>query len=178
MLKRTNSLITAAVLIVTAAFILNGCSRSPNTNSDDQPQPKGTPSRSLTTADLAKLKWLEGTWKGMDGDKPFFERYRFEGDSKMIVEGFANETLAAVSDTSVFELRDGEFGHTDEHGNRSAASSITADAVQFVPAGGSGNFYRFEQQPGGTWRAVLEWPAESGKLARQKIYLMERYKAP
>jgi hypothetical protein len=38
-------------------------------------------------ADIAKLKWLEGTWKGMDGDKPFFERYRFEGDSKMIVEG-------------------------------------------------------------------------------------------
>ena len=177
MLKRTNSLIIAAILIVAAAFASNGCSQSANNKSETQVQTQGTPSRSFTTADIAKLKWIEGTWKGMDGDKPFFERYRFEGDSKMIVEGFADETLTTVSDTSVFELKDGEFGHTGETGNRSAASSITADSVQFVPVGGSGNFYRFERQPRGTWRAILEWRAENGKPARQKIYVMEPYKA-
>ena len=176
--KRTNSPIIAAILIAAAAFALNGCSQSANNKSETQVQPQGTPSRSFTTADIAKLKWIEGTWKGMDGDKPFFERYRFEGDSKMIVEGFADETLTTVSDTSVFEFKDGEFGHTDERGNRSAASSITADAVQFAPVGGSGNFYRFERQPGETWRAILEWPAQNGKPARQKVYVMEPYKAP
>ena len=34
-----------------------------------------TPRNNFTTADVAKLKWIEGTWRGMDGDKPFFERY-------------------------------------------------------------------------------------------------------
>jgi hypothetical protein len=95
----------------------------------------------------------------------------------MIVEGLAEGTLA-VTETTIYELKDGEFGHTDEKGNRAAASSITADAVQFVLVNRSGNSYRFERQPDGTWRAVLEWPANSNKPAGQKIYKMEPFKTP
>jgi hypothetical protein len=29
-------------------------------------------------ADVAKIKWIEGTWRGMDGDKPFYEPYKIE----------------------------------------------------------------------------------------------------
>ncbi|CAN5822361.1 hypothetical protein BH10BAC2_BH10BAC2_44290 [soil metagenome] len=34
-----------------------------------------------TKADLLKLKWIEGKWKGMDDDKPFYEIYAFINDS-------------------------------------------------------------------------------------------------
>jgi hypothetical protein len=176
MLKRTGLLIAAAILIGITIFTSSGCGQAVGNNAEN-PQPQSTPSRSFTAADIAKLKWLEGTWKGMDGDKPFYERYRFEGDSKMIVEGLAEGTLA-VTETTLYELKDGEFGHTDEKGNRAAASSITADDVQFVPVNRSGNSYRFERQPDGTWRAVLEWPANNNKSAGQKIYKMELFKTP
>src|SRR5262245_21768088 len=78
----------------------------------------------LSTADLQKLRWIEGTWRGTgDVDKPFFERYRFESDSVLAVESFADETLAQVTDTTRFELKDGEFGGGSE-GARYVANSI------------------------------------------------------
>ena len=75
-----------------------------------------------------------------------------------------------------FELKDGEFGK-DEGDERSVASEITADHIQFVPAvRGKGNSFRFERQSNGTWRAVLDWPAKGDKPAGQKIYIMEPWK--
>ena len=168
--KRTELVILLLNLIFIVSISSGGCAQSDNKTTPDITQ------RSFTAADVAKLKWLEGTWKGMDGDKPFYERYRFEGDSKMIVEGLEEGTLK-VTDASVYELKDGKFGHTDDKGRQSAATSITADAVQFAPVNHNGNSYRFERQPDGTWRAVLEWPANANRAAGQKVYKMEPYKA-
>jgi hypothetical protein len=65
----------------------------------------------FATADLQKLRWIEGTWRGTgDVDKPFFERYRFEDDSVLAVDGFADATLTKITDTTRFVLKDGEFG--------------------------------------------------------------------
>lgn len=136
------------------------------------PPPALTPSKGFTPADVAKLKWIEGTWRGMDGDKPFFERYRIE-ETAMVVESFTDQTLAKIESTDRFELKDGEFGQ-GEGEKRSAASEITADYVQFVPAvPGNGNDFRFVRQADGTWNAILEWPATKEKAAQQKIYKME-----
>jgi len=131
-----------------------------------------TPGNNFTTADVAKLKWIEGTWRGMDGDKPFFERYKIE-ESAMVVESFDDETFSTATDTDRFELKNGEFGK-GEGDKRVGASEITADHIQFVPAvPGKSNNFRFERQPDGTWIAVLDWPANGDKPARQKIYKME-----
>lgn len=161
-------------LIIVVLFVIAGmaCSKGANSTNTNQssPQAQATPSKAITAADVAKLKWIEGTWRGMDGEKPFFERYRFEGDT-MVVETFTDETVSKIEDTSRFELKDGEFGHTVGE-RRSAASSITADAVQFVAAAGGGNSFRFERQTDGTWRAVLDWVA-ADKTPNQKVYKME-----
>jgi hypothetical protein len=134
-------------------------------------QPQATPGK-FTAADIAKLKWLEGAWRGT-GDKqpPFFERYKFEGTT-MIVENFADETLQKVTETSRFELVSGEFGNT-EGNSRAAASTITDTAVQFVPVVGSKNSFRFEKQSDGTWQAVIEEPSGGDKPAAKTIYKME-----
>lgn len=140
------------------------------------PEALGTPLKDIKAADIAKLKWIVGDWRGMDGERPFFERYRFEGTT-MIVEGFDDDSFAKPVAPERFELKDGEFGHSDAKGNRAAASSITDDAVQFVPVSGVGNSFRFERQPDGKWRAVLEWPAKGDKPAGKKVYQMEPVKS-
>ena len=177
--------------VIGVSFIAASCSNAqlakPNTHPKDvqstaqstthataQSTAQATPSKRFTAADVAKLKWIEGTWRCLNGDKPFYERYKIE-ETAMVVE-----TLKA--DGSVdgaperFELKDGEFGK-DEGDKRSVASEITADYIQFVPAvGGKTNSFRFERQPNNTWRAVLDWPAKGDKPARQRIYIMEPWK--
>ncbi len=133
--------------------------------------PAPTPAKSFTAADIAQLKWIEGTWRGLDGDTPFYERYRIE-ETAMVVEGL-KEDGSPDGEPSRFELKDGEFGK-GEGDKRSAASEITGDYIQFVPTvPGKGNDFRFARQIDGTWHAILEWPATADKPARRKIYRME-----
>jgi hypothetical protein len=165
-----NHMLVIAVTVV--SFIVAGCSNAqvakPGT------QVPVAPSNKFTAADVAKLKWIEGTWRGMDGDKPFYERYKIE-ETAMVVESLkADGSVDGEPDR--FELKDGEFGK-GEGDRRSVASEITADHIQFVPAvPGKLNNFRFERQSNNTWRAVLEWPAKGDKPVRQKIYIMEPWK--
>ncbi len=161
--------------IVGASLVVAGCSNAQVANSETPPPvAQATPSKKFTAADVAKLKWLEGAWRGMDGDKPFYERYKIEGTTLVV------ETLKADGsvdgDPDRFELKNGEFGK-GEGDRRSVASEITDDHIQFVPAvAGKRNNFRFERQSNGTWRAILEWPAQGDKPAQQKIYIMEPWK--
>jgi len=156
--------------VIGVSFIVAGCSNAQVVKPDTQ----STPSKKFTAADVAKLKWIEGSWRGMDGDKPFYERYKIEATA-MVVETL-NVDGSAKGDPERFELKNGEFGK-DEGDQRSIASEITDDYIQFVPAvPGKGNNFRFERQPNNTWRAVLDWPAKGDKPARQKIYVMEPFK--
>ena len=166
---RNYTFILAAVIVL---FIAASCSDTQAANTATQTP--GAQTKKFTTADIAKLKWIEGTWRGMDGDKPFYERYKIE-ETALVVETLkADGSVQGAPDR--FELKDGEFGK-DEGDQRSVASEITADYIQFVPAvPGKGNSFRFERQSNGTWRAVLDWPAKGDKPARQKIYLMEPWK--
>ena len=132
------------------------------------------PSKKFTKDDVAKLKWIEGSWKGMDGENPFYERYKIEGDA-MIVEEL-NSDGSVNGPPGRFELKDGEFGKA-EGDLRSAASEIGDGFVQFVPGNESkGNSYRFERTGPDSWKAILDWPVAADKPGRQKVYLMERMK--
>lgn len=183
----------AIIIVLIAAVggcstvITNSSSNSPhnsaensNTPAPQGPKPAVTPSNQITEADVAKLKWLEGTWKGTGGQKPFYERIRFDGPT-MIIETYADESLSKVDETSRFELKDGAFGHT-VNDQRSAASSITDQSVQFVPAaalpGGpiKGSTFRFERLDGETWNATLEMPATSNRPASEKVYTMQPWR--
>ena len=168
-----NTLLVLA--LTTLSFIAVACSHAQVANSNtQQPSAQATPSNKFTEADVAKLKWIEGTWRGMDGDKPFYERYKIE-TTALVVEGLKADG-SPDGEPGRFELKNGEFGK-GEGDKRSAASEITADHIQFVPAvPGKLNRFRFERQSNGTWRAVLDWPATPNKPAGQKIYIMEPWK--
>jgi hypothetical protein len=139
------------------------------------PQP-ATPAR-VSAADLSKLRWIEGTWRGTgDVEAPFFERYRFENDSTLAVDGFEDETVGKVTEMTRFELKGGEFGGGGE-GSRWAASELTDDSVTFIPVRGARNSFRWQKESDGTWKAVLDWPASNDKPARRRVYKMERWPA-
>ena len=152
---------------------------TPNTTSTGaEVKPAATPRNDFKPADIAKLKWIVGTWRGMDGDKPFYEQYKLEGTT-LIVQGL-KEDGSNDGEAGRFELKNGEFGKT-EGDKRSAASEITDKYVQFVPAnvkadGSRRNSFRFEDEGNGTWNAILEWPATADKPAGQKVYKMEPWK--
>src|SRR6185436_18719926 len=154
------------VLFALVFFVVAGC------NSDLAQTKK------FTAADLQKLRWIEGTWRGTgDVDKPFFERYRFEGDSVLVVDSFEDETLAKVTDTTRFELKDGEFGGGSE-GHRYVAKSLDDRSVEFGPGVNVKNGFRWEFESKDVWKATIIFPANGTKPAGQRVYKMERWPKP
>jgi hypothetical protein len=125
----------------------------------------------LMAADLAKLRWIEGNWRGSGVDQaPFFERYRFENDTTLAVDSFPDEKLEKVDDTSRYELKDGQFTNGSY-----VASAIDEQGISFEPIPGKAkNSFRWQRQSADKWTAILKWPAVNGKPARERIYNMER----
>ena len=102
-----NATLVLAIIII--SFIAVACSNAQVANSNTQaPIAQPTPSNKFTAADIAKLKWIEGTWRGMDGDKPFYERYKLE-ETALVGEGLKADGSPA-DEPSRFELKNGEFG--------------------------------------------------------------------
>jgi hypothetical protein len=185
MIRRSRNLIGAACLLSALVFSVAACAGGQQAQQAPAGQAgaaaqgsQGTAAptpATLTAAELAKLRWIEGAWRGTgDVEKPFYERYRFENDSTLAVEGFPDETLSKADDVTRFELKDGRFGNGGE-GSRWAASEVTDDSITFVPVKGARNSFRWQKEPDGTWTAILEWPAAGDKPARRRVYKMERW---
>lgn len=126
----------------------------------------------VTAADLRKLRWIEGSWRGTGVDQaPFFERYRFENETTLAVDGLEGEK---VTDTTRFELKNGEFGGGSE-GSRWVATAIDEDSITLSPVTKARNTFRWERVTGDSWKAILNWPAAADKPARERVYNMERW---
>lgn len=169
------------VLLLALLVNVVGCARiksdytAQNTASPSaSPMPAASPvPKQITPADLAKLRWIEGTWRGTGGGvAPFFERYKFENDSTLVVETLEDETLSKVNDVSRFELKDGHFG---DNSDGSVATALDDNSVTFAPLG-KGNYFRFQKESDNSWKAILNWTDKNG-VAKEVIYEMERLPA-
>jgi hypothetical protein len=156
---------TVFVLILILLIGLGGASHSAQ-----------TPAKKITPADLQKLRWIEGTWRGTGINQPaFFERYRFESDSVLVVDSFEkDEKLTKVADTTRFELKNGEFGGGSE-GSRYAASTIDDNSILFVPVTKARNSFIWKRETKDSWTAIICWPAMDAKPAGERVYNMERW---
>ena len=141
-------------------------------------QNSGSPVQTLrhfSTSDLAKLRWIEGTWRGTgDVEAPFYERYRFENDSTLVVEGLDKEKVDKVTDVTRFELKDGQFGNAGDD-SRWSATEIDSESITFAPVAKARNSFRWKRESKDLWQAILNWPAVENKPARQRVYKMERW---
>ena len=157
----TLRVITSAALLV---LLFAACRHLP-----DAPTHRSD-AKNFSTADIAKLRWIEGTWRGSGVDQaPFFERYRFENESTLAVDSFPNEKLNKAEETTRFELKEGRFGNSTY-----VASSIDDNGINFEPVANARNSFRWERVSDNAWKATLKWPAQGNKPARERVYNMER----
>ena len=129
----------------------------------------------FSTADLGKLRWIVGTWRGTGGGvPPFFERYQFENEYSLVVETFTDQTLRKVDDIRRFVLMDGQFGNS-EGGSGSVATALDDNSITFDQFG-KGSSFRWQRETDNSWKAVLTWTDKTG-AAKERIYNMERWPA-
>jgi hypothetical protein len=134
------------------------------------PKPK-----TLTTADLQKLRWIEGSWRGTGVNQaPFFERYRFENDSTLAVDSFEDEKLTKVTDTTRFELKDGEFGGGSE-GSRYVATALDDNSITFEPVLKARNSFIWKRESKDSWTAIIRTLPSGDKPAKEITYQMQRW---
>jgi hypothetical protein len=176
MLKYARGSLMKLAALLTGLVILTGtiaCAESGS--SSDTQTPTAAPAstvtpKTVTTAELQKLKWIEGTWRGTgETQPPFFERYRFENDSTLVMEELADESLSKVNGTTRYELKDGRFG-TD----RAVATALDDTSVTFSPLISGRNSFRWQSESKDTWKAILTLPATAKAPAKETIYKLER----
>jgi len=125
----------------------------------------------LTAPDLQKLRWIEGSWRGTGGGvPPFYERYRFENPTTLIVETLENDK---VKDASRFELKNGEFG-SGADASRSIATALDDKSITFEYATRKGSGWKWERVSDNQWRAAISWTASANRVAGERIYTMDR----
>lgn len=181
MISKLNSVFTLALFVTLTLFIITGCGSKPPATSTPSAQttastqlPTVTPAK-LTAADLQKLRWIEGTWRGTGVNQPpFFERYRWESDTTLAVDSFDNEKLEKVTDTTKFELKDGEFGGGSE-GARYVAVALDDKAITFGPVIKARNFFVWKHESKDSWTAIIKPLGTPEKPAKDVIYNMERW---
>ena len=148
---------------------------TPSTQAAPTPVPP-TPAK-LTAEDLKKLRWIEGTWRGTGVNQPaFFERYRWENDTTLAVDSFENEKLEKVTDTTRFELKDGEFGGGSE-GARYVATALDDKSITFGPVIKARNDFVWKYESKDSWTAIIKPLPRPDKPVKNIIYNMERLPA-
>src|SRR4051812_3716902 len=124
-----NTILSRMPLIMICLIILilaAGCSDQGTNISTPKPQiannapPTSSPGQqtggplaplvNLTVADVAKIKWLEGKYRGAFNQKPFFNRYQFNGTT-LNVARFEDEAMTKQTESAVYELKDGMFAN-------------------------------------------------------------------
>ena len=141
-----------------------------------QSSQRGQPVTPFATSDFAKLKWLEGTWRGSAaGQEPFFERYRFVNDSTIEISYYRDSTLAHESGTGRVYLTVGRIYHTTGPG-RWGATRVDSSGIYFIPQVNARNTFAWAFKSADTWTATLR----SGATGRETVtvFEMKRLRTP
>ena len=179
--KLTNVITFASLATITLPTII-GCTSKPAVISAITPLTQVTPTPTpvpvsparLTAEDLKKLRWIEGTWRGTGANQPaFYERYRWENDTTLAVDGFENEKLEKVTDTTRFELKDGEFGGGSD-GARYVATALDENSIRFGPVIKVRNFFVWKRESKDVWTAIIQPLPRPDRPTKETFYRMER----
>lgn len=186
MISKPTYVIKFALLPVIILLTIIGCAPKPTATSANAPLTQATPTPTpvpatpakLTADDLKKLRWIEGTWRGTGVTQPaFFERYRWENDTTLAVDSFENEKLEKVTDTTRFELKDGEFGGGSE-GARYVATALDDNAITFGPVVKARNSFVWKRESKDLWTAIIQPLPRPDRPTKETIYKMERLPDP
>lgn len=116
---------------------------------------RGQPRTAFSTADLARLKWLEGTWQGTTANEAaFYERYQFVNDSTIEITYFGDSTMTRATGDGRVYLSAGRIFHTFGPG-RWAATHVDESSAFFVPQTNAHNTFSWSLHSPDAWTATV-----------------------
>jgi hypothetical protein len=108
----------------------------------------------VSKSDLQKIKWIEGSWKGLYNNTPFYEHYRFANDSTIEVTSFEWDGKdTSKSSVSRVQWADGNYYLGDKRNWQ--VRSITDTSIYMTPKG-SGNDILWKFVAKDRWQAILK----------------------
>ena len=167
--------------VAAAAMLAAACAKEARQNTDTVAAAAGVPAAvpaptpgAFATTDFAKLRWLEGRWRGFmpDGGK-FYESYVLENDSTIIKYSYADTTFRNPSDRSVIALRGTTVSNDSENGAHWVVTRIDSTGADFAPARGATNHFTFTREDATKWTASLRW-TENGQ-PKTVVYALHRF---
>ena len=168
-------------IAVAALVLAMACAKEARQNTDSVSASAGTPAvvspppvpGTFAAADFAKLRWLEGRWRGFmpSGDK-FYESYTLENDSTIVKHSYADTTFTNPSDRSVISLRGTTVANEGE-GARYVVTRIDSTGADFAPERGATNYFTFTREGPTQWSASLRW-TENGQ-PKSVVYALHRF---
>lgn len=135
-------------------LVVIGCKTSPATTTN-----------TFVKADLEKLRWMEGNWKGMDGATAFYEQYIFPNDSTMEITSYEDNDKSSRSKT-YFTWKHDHYFLGDSLNWR--VDALTRNSVFLIPNYKAVNKILWQKKNKDSWEAVLTSPKGV------KTYRMER----
>jgi hypothetical protein len=122
------------------------------------------PRSDYTIHDFAKLRWLEGSWRGQIPKGGFFyETYRLLDDSTIAMRGYADSTLTRANDSANIMFRGGRVVDTSTAAAY-AATHLDTSRVDFAPTDRARNHFTWIRQSPDRWTATLR-PAKGDTVA-------------
>ena len=135
-----------------------------------------TPPLTVSQSEFQHLRWLEGSWRGSGGGiDAFFEGYRWVDDTTIRKYGFADSTLAVISDSGDIALRGG-FVRSGFAERSYVVVELDSARARFTPEGNASNGFEWMRTGPGEWTARLTW--DSAGVPRARTYTMRALVKP
>ena len=123
-------------------------------------------------ADFNSLRYLEGTWKGMQSNgNAFYESYHFVNDSTIFQANHTDSTFRKKSDSSLIIFRDGVVVDSNFNGKMYTAEKLDLNLVDF--RAGPDYHFAFTRESNDAWTATLYRKEPSG-VETTTVYRLKR----
>ena len=137
--------------------------------------PSATTTTTFTKGDLEKLRWIEGNWKGMDGNNPFYELYSFTNDSTLQITSYDwNGTDSSKTTRTYLVWKYNHYFLGDSLNWR--VDALTRNSVFLIPNYKASNKILWQKKDQNSWEAVLTSPkgVKNYKMERVKHFAEDR----
>ena len=131
--------------------------------------PQEVQTSKFSLADFRQLHEIKGSWKGMAGNSPFFERYEIKNDTFIEITHYSDATLSKTTGKGNVYFSNGNIYHSN--GNSAwKVKKKEGNTFHFEPSKNASNIFRW------TINNQDSWTAEVGSPGRSRTYEMKKIK--
>ncbi len=141
------------------ACYLTACDQSSQSKED-----KTNTTISYKKNDLDKIKWIEGKWRGLAGNEPFYEMYEFINDSTIKITTYQWDGKdSSKSEVDLLQWKDDAYYLGKEQNYK--VTDISNAEIKMIPVKGS-NDILWKPDGDSGWIAIL-----AGKKATNTYHM-------